>query len=128
MSRSNAGMNAIYNGGLSGSTSMHGLGRHRGMHGRGFFDFIKKANNFVKDNQLISKGLALGEQLGLNDKLRESGIGNALLKGAEFASTKGYGRRRRRVRRRMGGSGSKRAIRGHRGGRKRRVGRPRVRR
>ena len=46
MSRVNVGMNAIYQGGLT-------PGYMQG--GAGFMDFLKKANNFVKDNQLISK-------------------------------------------------------------------------
>lgn len=102
---SSAGLNAIYFGGLTPGLQMAsgnalGMGRRR-RHGRGFMDFLKKANTFVKDNQLISKGLALAESTGLADKLRESQLGSLALKGASMASQNGYGRRRR-VRRRRG--------------------------
>ena len=90
---SNPGLNAIYNGGVP--MGMIGLGRRRPRrHGRGFMDFLKKANTFVKDNKLISKGLALAESTGLADKLRESTLGNLALQGASMAADHGYGRRR----------------------------------
>ena len=94
MSYIQKGMSNIYNPGYGTGRRIH----RRARRGGGFMDFLKKANNFVKDNQLISKGLALGEQLGINDKLRQSTLGNLALKGAQFATTKGYGRRRRRRR------------------------------
>jgi len=50
MSRANAGMNAIYNGGL---TSSYGAGMHGS--GKGV-DFLNKIHKFVKDNKLISQG------------------------------------------------------------------------
>lgn len=103
---SSAGLNAIYFGGLTpglqmASSGALGMGRRR-RHGRGFMDFLKKANNFVKDNQLISKGLNVLEQTGLADKLRESQLGSLALKGASLAAQNGYGRRRVRRRRRAG--------------------------
>ena len=108
------------------------LGRRRPRrHGRGFMDFLKKANTFVKDNKLISKGLALAESTGLADKLRESTLGNLALQGASMAADHGYGRRRRRRvgagRKRRGGARKTITIviKPKAGGRRRRVGRPR---
>ena len=74
---SNAGLNAIYIGGFArdlqvGVTPSVGNGRRR--HGRGFMDLIKKGQNYLKDNKLISTGLT---------------------KLAAHAINKGYGRRRK---------------------------------
>jgi hypothetical protein len=130
---SNPGLNAVYNGAFAQGLQMGnsiGLGRHR-RHGGGFMDFLKKANTFVKENQLISKGLNVLEQTGLADKLRESQLGSLALKGASMAAQNGYGRRRRRTGgRRKIGAGVKVIVmaapkRRKATGRRRRVGRPR---
>ena len=107
------GIGAIYNGGLvSGAGRKRRTTRRRYVHhdhddmqhGRGFFsglvNGLKTAKSFVKDNKLISNALDLGEELGLNQKIRDSGgFGATLLKSGEYLRDKhGYGRRRvRRV-------------------------------
>ena len=86
MSKTNIGLGAIYDGGLTPGLQI-GSGRHRhrggSKRGRGFMDHVKKLHSYIKDNKVISK------------------IG-------DFAKEKGYGRRRRGGRRRrhrvMGGS------------------------
>ncbi len=87
MSRVNVGMNAIYQGGLT-------PGYMQG--GAGFMDFLKKANNFVKDNQLISKAANIASALGA-DKFLDEKTGGLYSKGVGIAQQAGYGRRRRRV-------------------------------
>lgn len=66
MSKANAGMNAIYNGGLAG---MHG-----GMHGGGKgMDFLSKIHDFVKDKKLLSKAGDLAKQAGYGKRKAKSG-------------------------------------------------------
>lgn len=70
-----------------------GLGRRRRHRGRGVMDFLNKAHNFVKSNQLISKGAAalaplVASRLGPN-------AAAALGKVGDVAGALGYGRRRR---------------------------------
>lgn len=78
-----------------------GLGRRRHrMRGRGVMDFLNKAHNFVKSNQLISKGAAalaplVASRLGPN-------AAAALGKVGDVAGALGYGRRRRMHRYGMG--------------------------
>ena len=100
----NTGLSAIYNGGLvSGAGRRRRATRRRVQHGAGFFSGLvgglKTAKNFVKDNKLISNALELGEELGINQKIRDSGgFGATLLKTGEYLKDKhGYGRRRRAV-------------------------------
>jgi len=64
-----------------GGASIFG-GRRRAHRGRGIMDILKKAHNFVKDRQLISKGLNL-----LQDPRAQ--------KASSIASILGYGRKRR---------------------------------
>lgn len=114
-----------------------GLG---GQRGAGFGDFIKKVGNvaskinqFAKDNKLASKALGVLDSVGLKDKVASTGIGNLALQGLEKAKSLGYGRRRRRVRRTVGGSKSKdmgrrKRVKGGTSGPNPRGGRRRVRR
>jgi len=69
-----------------------GMGRRRRrMHGRGLGSFLGKANNFLRDNKIISR---------VANTLAESGIAPGLSGTVgKIASTLGYGRRRRRHRR-----------------------------
>lgn len=68
-------------------------GRRRRMRGRGVMDFLKKAHNFVKANQLISKGAtALAPIVASRLGPTASGI---LSKVGSVAGSLGYGRRRR---------------------------------
>ena len=72
-----------------------GARRHRVRRGRGIMDFLKKAHDLVKDQKLISKGLALVPH-------------SAAKSAAPVAAALGYGRRRvkrlgRRKRVRRGG-------------------------
>ena len=76
-----------------------GLGRRR-HRGRGVMDFLKKAQGFVKNNQLISRGASLlaphiANRFGSTAGNIASGIGSA-------AGALGYGRRRRLHHRGMG--------------------------
>jgi hypothetical protein len=69
-----------------------GLGRRR-HRGRGLMNFLGKANNYLKDNKLISRvATAVAPHLG------ESGqaIANKI---ASVSGSLGYGRRRRRMHR-----------------------------
>jgi hypothetical protein len=66
-----------------GGASVFG-GRRRVHRGRGIMDMLKKAHKFVKDRQLISKGLNL-----LQDPRAQ--------KASSIAGILGYGRKRRRV-------------------------------
>lgn len=70
--------------------------RRRRMHGKGFMDFLKKANKFLRKTKLISKA---GSVLG------ELGIPYAAPV-AKYAGLAGYGRKKtvRRRRRRRGGA------------------------
>ena len=112
MSRTNAGLNAIYNGGLQ-SGYMAGSGRMRrynnDMHGAGFMDFIKKGINFAKENKLASKLGAVADAVGATQYLNDK-TGGKFSQAVDFAKDKGFGRKRR-TRTTKGG--------------KRRVGRPR---
>ena len=64
--------------------------------GEGFMDFLKGANNWFKDNKIISKGLgSLGGFLPGPWGIAAKGLGNT-------ASQLGYGRRRRRTTRGRG--------------------------
>ena len=77
-----------------------GLGRRR-HRGRGVMDFLKKAQGFVKNNQLISRGAAMlaphiANRFGDTAGNIASGIGSA-------AGALGYGRRRRRLMHHRGG-------------------------
>lgn len=56
------------------------------MRGRGFLDFVKKANSFLQNSKLIS---SVGNALGAAGVPYASQIGN-------FAGAAGYGRRRGR--------------------------------
>ena len=123
MNSANVGLNAIYNGGLTSGLSMaggrrmmyrraggsksrrmvRGGSKHR-KHGTGFFDMIKKAHSFVKDNQLVSKAKSIADTLGATAYLDEKTGGN-FSKVADLAASKGYGRRRRR------GAGRRRVVR-----------------
>ena len=62
------------------------------MHGRGFMDFLSKANSFLKGSKLIST---------VGNSLAEAGVPGAGLVGS-IAGKLGYGRRRRH--RRYGGA------------------------
>ena len=67
--------------------------RRRGQRGAGFWSFLKKAHNWIKQNKVISRGAKF---LGSTGLVPQAGtIGTA-------AGTLGYGRRRRvrRIRRR----------------------------
>jgi hypothetical protein len=86
-------------------------GRRRG---RGFFDFLRKAHDFIKSNKIISR---IGS---LIPHPAARAIGTA-------AGALGYGRRRRVHRRRAVG-GRRRVHRRRAIGGRRRVGRPRIRR
>lgn len=78
-----------------------GMGRRRRAYrGRGIMDFLKKANTFVKDNQLISRGANLlapvvASRFG-------PGAAGILGKVGNVAGSLGYGRRRRLYRRGRG--------------------------
>ncbi len=97
MSKTNVGLTAMYNGGLSNGLTMSGGRRRRPMKGRGFMDWIKKAHSFVKDNQLISKARKAADAVGITDAI-DSKTGGYFSKATDLAASKGYGRRRRRVR------------------------------
>lgn len=76
-----------------------GLGRRRRLRGRGLMDFLKKGAQFVKDNQLISKGASLLAPHVTNRF--GSNAGNILNKVGTVAGALGYGRmNRRRINRR----------------------------
>lgn len=71
----------------------HLLRRHRGygrrrMRGRGIMDLLGKANSFLKNTQLLSKGAAaLAPHAGR--------FGNYVTQAGNIAGSLGYGRRRR---------------------------------
>lgn len=71
--------------------------RRRRMHGRGLGSFLGKANNFLRDNKIISR---------VANTLAESGIAPGLSGTVgKIASTLGYGRRRHhRMRHHRGGA------------------------
>ena len=65
------------------------LYRRRRMRGRGIMDFLGKANNFLKDTKLLSKGAAvIAPRLG-------GKFGGYLGQAGNLAGSLGYGRRRR---------------------------------
>lgn len=68
------------------------------MKGRGFMDFIGKANNFLKSSKLVS---SIGNALGSAGVPFASKIGS-------IAGTLGYGRRRRGRGLNLAGSGRRR--------------------
>lgn len=64
-------------------------GRKRRMHGRGFGNFLSKANNFLRDNKIISR---------VANTLAESGVAPGLSSTiGKIAGTLGYGRRHHRM-------------------------------
>ena len=69
--------------------------RTKKLKGRGFMDFLGKANDFLKKTQILSK---LGSVYGATGLPGSSLVGSA----AGMAGSIGYGRRRRTVRRRVG--------------------------
>jgi hypothetical protein len=77
----------------------------RPQRGKGFMDFLRKANSFLKKNKIISR---VGSALGSIGVPYASTIGTA-------AGAVGYGRRRRRVGMGIGrtGSGLRRSGAGH---------------
>ena len=83
LSRSQAGVLALYNGGMVPQR------------GDGFMDWAKKAHSFVKDNQLLSKGAKALNALGATDYLDKK-TGGLYSKGVAEAESRGYGRRRKR--------------------------------
>lgn len=77
-----------------------GLGRRRRHRGRGLMDFLNKAHNFVKSNQLISRGASALAPLAASRLGKYGGIAsNVLGHVANAAGAAGYGRRRRRMHR-----------------------------
>ena len=88
---------------------------HHKRTGRGFFDFIKKAHNFIKNNQIVSKAANVASQVANSGMLGKYGdkVGSIAGQVGAAAAAKGYGRRRRRVhhgvgrRRRVRRGGSK---------------------
>ena len=95
--RTSAGLNAVYNGGLA-------QGYIQG--GAGLMDWLKKANNFAKENQLISKAASVASALGA-DKYLDEKTGGLFSKGVEMAKQQGYGKRRRMGGRKKGGAKKK---------------------
>ena len=65
------------------------------LRGKGFFDSLKKAATFVKDNGLISKGLNLGSSIA--SSLGKKDIADRLNTGASYAQAVGAGRKRRKA-------------------------------
>jgi hypothetical protein len=118
MSRTTAGLNMIYNGGLTSTMPMVGGGRRR-MHGGGFLSSLKNglttANQWAKNNKIVTNGDSVIRDLGLHDKANHY-TGGYYDKFVNVAKKHGYGRRKRT-------SGSKSGA-----GRKRKTGGRRKRR
>ena len=82
--------------------ALHGGYRRRRLHhhlyGRGFFSTIGnalgKVNQFAKDNKLATNALGLLRATGLDSKLQGSPLGGIVNGALNYASEKGYGRRR----------------------------------
>ena len=106
MSRSNAGMNAIYNGGLtSGYMQTQG--------GAGFMDWMKKANDMAKKYQVLSKLGAIADATGARNIINEK-TGGYFDKAIDLGQKKGYGKKRikgsGKPRTKKRGSGVKRKV------------------
>jgi hypothetical protein len=61
--------------------------------GGGLFDNLKKANQFAKDNKIISRGSQIIERMGYNDKLNKY-TGGLYNKGVQYAVQNGYGKKK----------------------------------
>jgi len=71
-------------------------GRRRRMHGRGIMDFLGKANQFLRKNQVVSR---------VANTLANAGIAPEITgKVGSVASSLGYGRRRHHRMRHLGGA------------------------
>ena len=67
--------------------------------GRGFMDWVnkgKKLHDFVKGNQLISKGANIASSLGLDNYLNQK-TGGKYGQATVFAKSKGYGKKRKKT-------------------------------
>jgi len=105
MSRVNAGMNAIYNGGLQSGYMQSGNGR--------ILDFLKKGHKWTKDNKIISKIGDVVNAVGGTDYINKK-TGGKFGQAIDYGSKKGYGKKRgpgrpRKVGRPRKSSGSKKA-------------------
>lgn len=87
MSKSNVGLNAIYNGGLtSGYAPVQG--------GAGMLDWFKKANDMAKKYQIMSKLGAIADATGARDIINQK-TGGYFDKAVELGQKKGYGKKKR---------------------------------
>lgn len=89
ITRTQVGQQQIYNGGLVPSPQA-GSGRKI----NSAISNLSKANQFAKQNRLVSKGDAVLGALGLRD-LVDQKTGGAYGAAVNFAKTKGYGKKRR---------------------------------
>jgi hypothetical protein len=94
MSRTNAGMNAIYNGGLTSGIGVYGSGRHHPMHGGGWLDSVKAANNWAKNHKIVTKASGVVDDLGLTGKFDQA-TGGYYTKLVGVAKKHGYGKKRK---------------------------------
>ena len=74
MSRTNAGMSAVYDGGMAQGVTITALGqgRHR-HHGSGILDTLKRGHQLLKDSKAISKIGRLAEQHGYGKRRKRGG-------------------------------------------------------
>lgn len=101
MSKTNVGLNAMYNGGLT-----HGF--TPAMRGGGIMSSLKKAHDWAKKNQVISRFKQASDDLGATgflDRKTNGQFSNL----TNFAKSRGYGRRRRVGRPRKAGCGKRKS-------------------
>lgn len=88
MSSSNKGLNAIYNGGLTAGYTPVVQG------GAGFMDWMKKANDFAKKYQIISKIGAVSDAIGARDLINQK-TGGYFDKAIDMGQKRGYGKKKK---------------------------------